>query len=146
MFVAAAMYWVANALSVTVNIRNVCVMLAPIFAGNTALVTYQLAKEARDEATGLLAAALISIVPGSFSELASGISTFSSFILYFHLTGYISRSVAGSFDNEGIAIFALLLTYWFWVKAVKTGSLMWAAMCALAYYFMVLLFFCSLSF
>lgn len=29
--------------------------------------------------------------------------------------GYISRSVAGSYDNEGIAIFALMLTYFLWV-------------------------------
>lgn len=51
--------------------------------------------------------------------------------------GYISRSVAGSFDNEGIAIFALILTYFCWVKSVKTGSLFWAAMCSLAYFYMV---------
>ena len=30
--------------------------------------------------------------------------------------GYISRSVAGSYDNEGIAIFALQFTYYLWVK------------------------------
>jgi len=29
--------------------------------------------------------------------------------------GYISRSVAGSYDNEGIAIFALMFTYYLWV-------------------------------
>ena len=28
--------------------------------------------------------------------------------------GYISRSVAGSYDNEGIAIFCMLLTYYLW--------------------------------
>ena len=31
--------------------------------------------------------------------------------------GYVSRSVAGSYDNEGIAIFALMLTYFLWVSA-----------------------------
>lgn len=30
--------------------------------------------------------------------------------------GYISRSVAGSYDNEGIAIFALMFTYYLWVS------------------------------
>lgn len=53
------------------------------------------------------------------------------------LKGYISRSVAGSFDNEAIAIFALLLTFFLWVKSVKTGSLYWSALCALAYFYMV---------
>lgn len=35
-------------------------------------------------------------------------------------TGYISRSVAGSYDNEGVAIFALIFAFYLWVKAVKT--------------------------
>jgi dolichyl-diphosphooligosaccharide--protein glycosyltransferase len=51
--------------------------------------------------------------------------------------GYISRSVAGSYDNEGIAIFCMLLTYYTWIKAVKSGSVFWAAATALAYFYMV---------
>lgn len=51
--------------------------------------------------------------------------------------GYISRSVAGSYDNEGIAIFCMLLTYYFWIKAVNTGTIFWATMAALAYFYMV---------
>lgn len=51
--------------------------------------------------------------------------------------GYISRSVAGSYDNEGIAIFCMLLTYYLWIKAVKTGSIAWAAACSVAYFYMV---------
>ena len=31
----------------------------------------------------------------------------------------------------------MLLTYYTWIKAVKTGSIYWAAMCALAYFYMV---------
>ena len=68
----------------------------------------------QNQSAGLVAAAFISIVPG-----------------------YISRSVAGSYDNEGIAIFCMLLTYYFWIKAVKTGSIFWAALCSLAYFYMV---------
>ena len=34
----------------------------------------------------------------------------------FTVPGYISRSVAGSYDNEGIAIFALMFTYFLWVR------------------------------
>ena len=51
--------------------------------------------------------------------------------------GYISRSVAGSYDNEGIAIFCMLLTYYFWIKSVKTGSVYWSTLCSLAYFYMV---------
>lgn len=35
--------------------------------------------------------------------------------------GYVSRSAAGSYDNEAVSIFALLLTFWLFVKAIKTG-------------------------
>ena len=45
--------------------------------------------------------------------------------------------MAGSYDNEGIAIFCMLLTYALWVKSVKTGSLFWSTLCALAYFYMV---------
>ena len=51
--------------------------------------------------------------------------------------GYISRSVAGSYDNEGIAIFCMLLTYYLWIKSVKTGQIYWAALCSIAYFYMV---------
>lgn len=68
----------------------------------------------QDEGAGLVAASMIAIVPG-----------------------YISRSVAGSYDNEGIAIFCMLLTYYFWIKAVNTGTILWATMTALAYFYMV---------
>lgn len=45
--------------------------------------------------------------------------------------------MAGSYDNEGIAIFALMLTYYLWVKSIKTGSILWSTYTALAYFFMV---------
>lgn len=31
----------------------------------------------------------------------------------------------------------MLLTYYMWIKAVKTGSVYWSAICALAYFYMV---------
>jgi len=114
MMTAAAVFWVLNFFNITINIRNVCVLLAPWFASNTAMVTYFLTKEAKNTSAGLIAAAFISIVPG-----------------------YISRSVAGSYDNEGIAIFTLILTYATWVKAVNTGSILWSGIATLAYFYMV---------
>jgi len=84
------------------------------FSGLTAIATYFLTKEIWSPGAGLFAAGFIAIVPG-----------------------YISRSVAGSYDNEGIAIFALQLTYFFWVKSVKTGSVSWAVLTALSYFYMV---------
>ena len=114
MMTSAVLYHIMHFLNVTIDIRNVCVFLAPLFSSLTTLVTYHLTKELRGPGAGLVAAGMIAIVPG-----------------------YISRSVAGSYDNEGIAIFCMLLTYYMWIKAVKTGSIFWATLCALAYFYMV---------
>ncbi|KAK1880589.1 Dolichyl-diphosphooligosaccharide--protein glycosyltransferase subunit STT3B [Dissostichus eleginoides] len=114
MVTAGLIHYVLNLLHITVHIRDVCVFLAPVFSGLTAISTFLLTKELWNHGAGLLAACFIAIVPG-----------------------YISRSVAGSFDNEGIAIFALQFTYYLWVKSVKTGSVFWAIGCCLSYFYMV---------
>lgn len=114
MWTAAVVYQFFNFFHFTVNIRNVCVLLAPFMASATCIATYALTSEAWNGSAGILAAAFISIAPG-----------------------YISRSVAGSYDNEAVAIFALTFCFYLWVKAVKTGSMMWGAMSALGYFYMV---------
>ncbi|KAJ6801701.1 dolichyl-diphosphooligosaccharide--protein glycosyltransferase subunit STT3A [Iris pallida] len=50
---------------------------------------------------------------------------------------YISRSVAGSYDNEAVAIFALIFTFYLYIKTLNTGSLFYATLNALAYFYMV---------
>ncbi|XP_033100577.1 dolichyl-diphosphooligosaccharide--protein glycosyltransferase subunit STT3B-like [Anneissia japonica] len=114
MITSGTIHWFLHALNIPVHIRDICVFLAPLFSGLTALATYGLTSELWSSRAGLLAACCIAIVPG-----------------------YISRSVAGSYDNEGIAIFALIFTYYLWVKAVKNGSISWAALTALSYFYMV---------
>jgi len=114
MITSATIYHFLQALNLTVDVRNVCVFLAPLFSSFTTIVTYLLTSELHSKGAGLVAASMIAIVPG-----------------------YISRSVAGSYDNEGIAIFCMLLTYYLWIKSVKTGQIYWAALCSIAYFYMV---------
>jgi len=114
MVTASALYHALNALNITLDVREVCVFLAPFFSSLTAIMTYLLTSELHSVGAGLCAAGMIAIVPG-----------------------YISRSVAGSYDNEGIAIFCMLFTYYLWVKSVKTGNIYWAALCSVAYFYMV---------
>jgi len=112
---AASAKWALEAVKLPMDIRNVCVFIAPVFSGFTAISTYLLTKEATNKPqAGLFAALFISIVPS-----------------------YISRSVAGSYDNEGVAIFALVNCFYFWVKACNTGSILWSVGCALSYFYMV---------
>jgi len=114
MVTSAALYKFLHFFNITIDIRNVCVFLAPLFSSFTTIITFVFTRELKDTASGLVAAAMISIVPG-----------------------YISRSVAGSYDNEGIAIFCMLFTYAMWIKSVKTGSVFWSVICSLAYFYMV---------
>lgn len=79
----------------------------------------------------LFSACFIAIVPGKF------VIFLSLLIIKLFFKGYISRSVAGSYDNEGIAIFALMFTYFLWVKSVKTGSIFWSVATSLSYFYMV---------
>ncbi|CAG5114007.1 Oidioi.mRNA.OKI2018_I69.chr2.g8092.t1.cds [Oikopleura dioica] len=114
MITAGGIHYVLNALGFTTHIQDVCVFTAPIFSGLTAIATYFLTKELWNAGAGLFAAAFIAIAPG-----------------------YISRSVAGSFDNEGIAIFALQCSFFLWIRAMRTGSMFWGIMTAFCYFYMV---------
>ncbi|CAH0049699.1 unnamed protein product [Clonostachys solani] len=115
MVTSGVIYHALRALTVPVDIRNICVLLAPAFSGLTAYAAYLLTNEmTTSSSAGLLAAAFMGITPG-----------------------YISRSVAGSYDNEAIAIFLLVFTFYLWIKALKLGSMLWGALCALFYGYMV---------
>lgn len=85
---------------IPIDIRNVCVFIGPIFASLTSISSFFLTKEVTGRSdSGLLTALFIAIVPG-----------------------YISRSVAGSYDNEAVAIFALITTFYFYLKALNSVS------------------------
>ncbi|KAG1735910.1 uncharacterized protein EDB91DRAFT_544075 [Suillus paluster] len=72
------------------------------------LGTYLFTNEMKDKSAGLLAA-----VPD-----------------------YISHSVAGSYDNEVIAIFFLLVfTFFAWIRALKQGSAFWGTIAAFFFNF-----------
>jgi len=49
----------------------------------------------------------------------------------------MSRSVAGSYDNEAVAIFALVFTFYLWMKSVNTGSIIWSVFASLSLFYMV---------
>ncbi|KAK0389574.1 hypothetical protein NLU13_3149 [Sarocladium strictum] len=115
MVTSGVIYHALKAVAIPVDIRNICVLLAPAFSGLTAFASYLLTNEmTTSPSAGLLAAAFMGIAPG-----------------------YISRSVAGSYDNEAIAIFLLVFTFYLWIKALKLGSMLWGALCALFYGYMV---------
>lgn len=76
---------------------------------------YGLVSSARSDGAGLLAAAFVAMVPS-----------------------YISRSVAGSYDNEAVAIFALVNVFHLFIRTINTGSLRWGVLLMISYLYMVM--------
>ncbi|CAN6441194.1 unnamed protein product [Victoria cruziana] len=111
---AGSLWWILNSLNIPLSVETVCVFTAPIFSANASWATYLLTKEVKGTGAGLAAATLLAMVPS-----------------------YISRSVAGSYDNEAVAIFALIFTFYLYIKTLNTGSLFYATLNALAYFYMV---------
>jgi dolichyl-diphosphooligosaccharide--protein glycosyltransferase len=92
---------------------TVCVFIGPFMSAASVLSAYLLGKELHSRRAALFAAFFTGLVPA-----------------------YISRSVAGAFDNEAVAIWALITTYWLWLRAVRTGSAGAGAAAALLYSYM----------
>ncbi|CAO2841885.1 unnamed protein product [Amaranthus hypochondriacus] len=111
---AGTMWWILHSLNIPLSVETVCVFTAPIFSAFASWATYLLTKEVKGTGAGLTAALLLGMVPS-----------------------YISRSVAGSYDNEAVAIFALIFTFYLYIKTLNTGSLFYATLNALAYFYMV---------
>ncbi|KAK8523187.1 hypothetical protein V6N13_113139 [Hibiscus sabdariffa] len=111
---AGTIWWLLNSLNISLSVETVCVFTAPIFSALASWATYLLTKEVKGGGAGLTAAFLLAMVPS-----------------------YISRSVAGSYDNEAVAIFALIFTFGLYIKTLNTGSLFYATLNALAYFYMV---------
>ncbi|KAI8105598.1 hypothetical protein M9434_000182 [Picochlorum sp. BPE23] len=113
-FTAGAVWNLLNWLRIPIHVQEVCVFTAPVFAAFCAIATFLFMKEVRGTGAGLASAALISVVPS-----------------------YISRSVAGSYDLEAVAIFALMFVFYLYVKTLNTGSLAWASALFFGYLYMV---------
>uniref|UniRef100_A0A7N0TIC3 dolichyl-diphosphooligosaccharide--protein glycotransferase n=1 Tax=Kalanchoe fedtschenkoi TaxID=63787 RepID=A0A7N0TIC3_KALFE len=111
---AGTIWRIVNSLNIPLSVETVCVFTAPIFSAFAAWATYLLTKEVKGTGAGLTAALLLAMVPS-----------------------YISRSVAGSYDNEAVAIFALIFTFYLYIKTLNTGSLFYATLNAIAYFYMV---------
>ncbi|KAK1417357.1 hypothetical protein QVD17_26484 [Tagetes erecta] len=111
---AGTIWKVLQSLNIPLSVETVCVFTAPVFSAFAAWAAYLLTKEVKGTGAGLTAAVLLAMVPS-----------------------YISRSVAGSYDNEAVAIFALIFTFYLYVKTLNTGSLFYATLNSISYFYMV---------
>lgn len=93
-------YFFRYVLGLNVTLLTVAYFIPAIFGVFTTFLSYFLGKEIGGSRTGLLSALFIAIVPG-----------------------YLQRTVVGFFDNEAPGIFFMLLTFYFFIKALKYGSI-----------------------
>ena len=98
-----------------VSISDVSIYLPPAFSCLTAFVVHCFAKHASGSRTA-----------GLFSSLFVGISP-----------AYVKTSLVGSYDNECIAIFAMLLGFYMWTRAVKRVTMLSALLAAIPSAYMV---------
>ena len=68
MLTSGSIHYILSLLNIPVHIRDICVFLAPLFSGLTAISTYFLTKELWSQGAGLFAACFIAIVPGYISR------------------------------------------------------------------------------
>ena len=56
---SSVLHFLVNFVNVTLDVRNVCVFLAPLFSSLTTFVTYALTKELHSKGAGLVAASMV---------------------------------------------------------------------------------------
>jgi dolichyl-diphosphooligosaccharide---protein glycosyltransferase len=71
MVTSGIIYKILHMISLPVDIRNICVLLAPGFSALTAFATYLFTREMSGDGAGLLAAAFIGIAPGNLTHVTT---------------------------------------------------------------------------
>ncbi|MHA1726194.1 MAG: STT3 domain-containing protein [Promethearchaeota archaeon] len=99
-FTVVIIYKIFNFFGLSISLYEVCYFFPAFMGGITVLVMYFLGKEILNRGCGL----------------------FAAFFLAFNV-GHMQRTMAGFFDNETIGVFATLMTFLFFIKAVKTGKI-----------------------
>ncbi|MFX1519041.1 MAG: STT3 domain-containing protein [Promethearchaeota archaeon] len=99
-FAAATIYFILRALGLNVELLMVCYVFPALMGATTCLLLYFFGKEIADAKTGLIAAFLLAFCPA-----------------------YISRTMAGFFDNEALGVFLTVATFYFFIKSEKNGSI-----------------------
>eukprot|EP00949_MAST-11_sp_MAST-11-sp1_P005397 g5397.t1 len=117
MQVTAVFLWrQLNALGISISLNDVCVyipawfgVVATIFLG---LLAYECTQSVN---AGIAASTIMAVIPA-----------------------HLMRSVGGGYDNESIAMSAMMITFYFWALSLRGGlSWLWGAVAGLAYFYMV---------
>ena len=99
-FTSAFFYFLLNALGIRVDVLTVSLLLPAFMGSLTAIVAFFLGKEMSNNTVGLLTGLFTAFIPA-----------------------FLTRTVAGFYDNECIGVFAIVLTTFLFMRGVKRGSI-----------------------
>jgi len=99
-FTVVSIFQAVNAIGIPISLYDICFYFPAFMGGLTVLAAYLVGKEALDRKCGLIAA----------------------FFMAFN-TGFMQRTTAGFFDNETIGVFATLMTFYFFLRTIRTGRI-----------------------
>ncbi len=95
-FAGAALYMIVRALGITASVMDVAIVFPVFAAALTCIVMYFLGKEVGGEGLGLVSAFLLAVSPA-----------------------YIERTGLGFYDDETLGILFILVTFLFYLRAMK---------------------------
>jgi len=98
-FTVVSIYQLFNSIGIPVSLYDVCFYFPAFMGGASVFAIYLVGKETLDRRCGLVAAFFLAFNPG-----------------------FMQRTTAGFFDNETIGVFATLMTFYFFIKTVRTGK------------------------
>jgi dolichyl-diphosphooligosaccharide--protein glycosyltransferase len=99
-FTVVIIYQFFTSLGIPVSLYDVCFYFPAFMGGASVFAIYLVGKEALDRRCGLIAAFFLAFNPG-----------------------FMQRTTAGFFDNETIGVFATLMTFYFFIKTIRTGKI-----------------------
>jgi len=115
-YTAAYLYYGLQAIGIDMSLNDVCVFTPAVMAPLAVSFTAGMAYEVSGSGNAAVAA-------GFFMAIAPA---------------HLMRSVAGGFDNESVAVAAIVATFYFWMRSLRNeGSWPWGFATAVAYIYMV---------
>ena len=100
-FTSAFFYFLLNGIGIQVDVITVSLILPAVMGALTAVVAFFLGRELSNTTVGLFAGIFTAFIPA-----------------------FITRTIAGFYDNEFIGVFAIVLTSFLFIRGLKRGSIL----------------------
>uniref|UniRef100_A0A8C9GGD4 dolichyl-diphosphooligosaccharide--protein glycotransferase n=1 Tax=Piliocolobus tephrosceles TaxID=591936 RepID=A0A8C9GGD4_9PRIM len=123
MLTSCFIYKLYHMFGLLIDIKIICIYIGPFFSFFTCILTYLLTKRINN-----------TTVTGSLSSSSALLAS----LFISTSPSLISRTVAGSYDNESISIFLLLLCIYTWINCLQKGTLLSSMICSVSTFYMAL--------